>query len=343
MPTARKLPSGSWRVLAYSHRDPSGKRIYRSFTAPTRKEAEHQAAIWNAGHHDQTSGITVSEAIDRYIELKRAVLSPSTIKSYLSMVDNYKPIGSMRIDTLKSSDLQVWISDLAKTHKPKSTRNIYGLLTAAIRMFAPDTKFNVTLPQLDRKHYKLPTDADIQRLLDHTHGTRLWIALMLARYYSLRRSEICALTSDDLDGDILTISKAVVLDKDKQWIVKTPKTKSSYRTLQIGDPLLTELRRIDGAIIDCNPDALIDRFRRALKAAKVEPFNFHLLRHKFASNAALAGIPDFYTASLGGWRPGSTALKQIYQNVTDQDRIRIMAQLNRQMQHEMQHEKIKPQ
>lgn len=334
MSKAEKLPSGSWRVRVYSHTDPSGKKIRRSFTAPTKKQAEQAAAIWSANHHSDGSGsITVSDAITRYIDAKRAVLSPSTVRGYLSMAaECYGSIGSTKLDMLKSSDLQIWISDLSKDHKPKSVRNIYGLLTAAVKMFAPDLKFNVTLPSVGCRQYRLPTDEDIQRLLDHTQGTRLWIALMLARYYSLRRSEICALTSDDLDGDILTISKAVVLSKENQWIVKQPKTRSSYRTLQIADPVLTELRQIDGAIIDCNPDALIDRFRRALKAAKVDPFNFHLLRHKFASDAALSGIPDFYTASFGGWRPGSIALKQIYQNVTDQDRSRIMDQLNQRMQ-----------
>lgn len=319
----------------YLRRDENGKKIMRSFTAPTKKQAEQAAAIWSANHHDQDqdSGITVTEAISRYIDAKRAVLSPSTIRGYLSMaVDNYKPIGSVKLDMLKSADLQIWISDLTKTHKPKTVRNIYGLLTAAVKMFAPDMAFNVTLPSVGRRQYRLPTDDDIQQLLDHVYGTRLWIALMLARYYSMRRSEICALESRDLDGNILTISRAMVMNENKQWVIKQPKTDASYRTLQIADPVLSEMKKIEGRYIDCNPDALINRFHRALKASKVEPFNFHLLRHSFASNAALLGIPDFYTASFGGWRPGSTVLKQIYQNVTDQDRNRIMGQLNQSMQ-----------
>lgn len=336
MATARKLPSGAWRVRVFSHKDADGKKHYKSFTAGTKKEAERMAATWNTSRQCQMSGITVSEAISRYIDAKRAVLSPSTVRGYLSMaVDNYDPIGSVKLDTLKSADLQIWISDLAQTHQPKTVRNIYGLLTAAIKMFAPDLAFNVTLPSVGRRQYRLPTDDDIQQLLDHVYGTRLWIALMLARYYSMRRSEICALESRDLDGDILTISRAMVMDENKQWVIKQPKTASSYRTLQIADPLLSEMQKIEGRYIDCNPDALINRFHRALKASKVEPFNFHLLRHSFASNAALLGIPDFYTASFGGWRPGSVVLKQIYQNVTDKDRERIMGELNKSMTRNM--------
>ena len=44
MAKAKKLPSGSWRAQAYDYTDDSGKRHYKSFTAPTRKEAEFMAA-----------------------------------------------------------------------------------------------------------------------------------------------------------------------------------------------------------------------------------------------------------------------------------------------------------
>ena len=43
MATARKLPSGSWRVLCYDGMV-DGKRHYASVTAATTKEAELKAA-----------------------------------------------------------------------------------------------------------------------------------------------------------------------------------------------------------------------------------------------------------------------------------------------------------
>ena len=42
MATAKKLPSGSWRVQLYAGKTPDGKRRYLSFTANTKKEAEYQ-------------------------------------------------------------------------------------------------------------------------------------------------------------------------------------------------------------------------------------------------------------------------------------------------------------
>ena len=43
MATAKKLPSGSWRVQLYAGKTPDGKRQYLSFTRPTKKEAEYEA------------------------------------------------------------------------------------------------------------------------------------------------------------------------------------------------------------------------------------------------------------------------------------------------------------
>ena len=44
MSEARKLPSGKWRNQLYVGRDANGKRIYESFTADTKREADRLAA-----------------------------------------------------------------------------------------------------------------------------------------------------------------------------------------------------------------------------------------------------------------------------------------------------------
>ena len=83
MAKAKKLPSGSWRVLLYCGKRENGKPIYKSFTAPTKKQAEADAALYAIQkRHKDESGLTVGEAIDKYIENKENVLSPTTIAGY---------------------------------------------------------------------------------------------------------------------------------------------------------------------------------------------------------------------------------------------------------------------
>ena len=113
MATAKKLPSGAWRVLVYSHTE-NGKRKYESFTAPTKKEAELMAAEYaNNKTQRKTNGMTVYEAIESYINAKEGVLSPSTIRGYRTQLrNNYKPIENKPIRKLTSEDLQILCSPI---------------------------------------------------------------------------------------------------------------------------------------------------------------------------------------------------------------------------------------
>ncbi|SHL20434.1 hypothetical protein SAMN02745136_04351 [Anaerocolumna jejuensis DSM 15929] len=54
-------------------------------------------------------------------------------------------------------------------------------------------------------------------------------AVCLAAFGTLRRSEICALTTDDVRGNTISISKAMARFSNKEWIIKTTKTISSTR------------------------------------------------------------------------------------------------------------------
>ena len=75
MAKAKKLPSGNWRVQVFAGTDSNGKRIMKSFTAETKKEAEFLAAQFTARHKEPVSEMTVGKAIDKYtrvLHLKRA-------------------------------------------------------------------------------------------------------------------------------------------------------------------------------------------------------------------------------------------------------------------------------
>lgn len=347
MATAKKLPSGSWRVLVFSgYGSRNGKkvRLYESFTAPSKREAEAMAAKWNLDRENRLPELTVKKAVDEYISAKTGVLSPSTIRGYRALIVRFDGIADLRLRDLKTTTVQPWISALAEKYSYKSVKNTYGLLTATLEYHCPGKTIKVTLPAKTKPLHHIPSDEEVKKVLSYSSGTLLWVYIMLGRYYGLRRSEICALRSSDLDGDVLTIRRSVVKDKDCEWITKDmPKTYGSYRYLVIAEPLLSVLQKMDGAYFNVTPNTMSCWFNRAIKACEVEPFTFHSLRHMFATKAALSGVPDFFTAQMGGWKQNSTVLKEVYQNVRDDELRAQMSKLNQIMQHEMQHEKEKTQ
>lgn len=322
--THQKLPSGSVRIQVYDFTDSAGKKHYRSFTAPTRQEAEFLAAQFRMHKSDHTEKLTVSEAVDRYIDLKRSVLSPSTVREYEGTKRRYLTdhwIAGMDVSGIRNRDLQKFVSELAEERSPKTVRNVYALVSASIQMFVPEKRLQVTLPQRIQPELYCPTDNDVRRILLQIRGEDLEIAVLLAAFGPLRRSEICALTDKDLDGNILTVSKAVVLDESRNWVEKPPKTYGSTRQIWMPDFVVERISWKRGRICSLTPDQITKQFAYACKAAGVPHFRFHDLRHYSASIMHAMSIPDQYIMQRGGWI-GDSCMKRVYRNTisTEEER-----------------------
>lgn len=315
MPTAKKLPSGAWNVLIYSHRDSRGKRIYKSFTASTKRQAELLAAEYKAGKRvivDDEK--TVLEAINGYISAKEGVLSPSTIRGYLKMIHYYEPIGHIKLYQLTNEKIQIFVSDLAARVSPKTVSNAYGLLSSAIALYLPDKRIKVTLPRIIHKKQLSPSDEDVSALFNSACD-ELKKCIALSAYGSMRRGEISALKYSDIDGNTLFIHADLVKDKSGVWIYKEPKTPDSIRYKRIPFEVVELLGSgaPDEYVVKWLPDTITKRFIELRKNRGLN-IRFHDLRHYYASIGAALGIPDLYLAESGGWKQNSKVLKSVYQN-----------------------------
>ena len=312
----QRLPSGSVRIQVYDYTDSSGKKHYRSFTAPTREEAEFMASQFKLRRSDRREQLTVSEAVDRYINLKRSVLSPSTVREYEGTKRRYITdhwIAGIDVSEIRNRDLQKFVSEIAEERSPKTVRNVYALVSASIQMFVPEKRLQVTLPQKIQPDLYCPTDTDVRKILLRVRGEDLEIAVLLAAFGPLRRSEICALTDKDLKGNVLTVSKAVVLDESRSWVEKPPKTFGSTRQIWMPDFVVKRISWKKGRICPLTPDQITKQFAYACRAAGVPRFRFHDLRHYSASIMHAMSIPDQYIMQRGGWI-GDSCMKRVYRN-----------------------------
>lgn len=317
MATAKKLPSGSWRVRVYSHTE-NDRQIYESFTAPTKKEAELKAAEWqNKRDRHRSSDLTVYEAIEGYISAKEGVLSPSTIRGYVRMFrNNYSLIQDKYIRKLTTEDLQIFVSDLSRQLSPKSVRNVYGLLSSALALYMPDTVFRVTLPKKIKKRLISPSDEDIQTLFEAA-SPELKKCIALSAFGSIRRGELCALTFSDIEGDTIHIHRDMVQNKKNSWETKEmPKTAESVRDASYPHEIIELLGKGENnekIIKYKNPGSITQCFTKLRDRLDIN-IRFHDLRHYFASIGAVLGIPDNYLSDFGGWKRGSSVMKEVYQN-----------------------------
>lgn len=347
MAKAKKLPSGSWRCLVYSHTEPvldakgfpvlddngkpKVKRIYESFTSDDpspagRRDVELRAAEFaaNKTRISSTHSYTVAEAVDQYLKTKGPVLSPSTRRVYgIYQRKYFAEIGTTKLRDLTNEHVQGWITRISAGHAPKTVRNIYGLLTAVMEMYTPHIRLKIKLPEKVRPELYVPSDGDVKALLDHVEGTELEIAILLAAFGPLRRGEICALTGQDIRGNIVSVNKAMVLSPDNEWVIKTPKTYSSNREIEFPQFVIDKVSGKEGRIIQATPTQITNRFRRALKFSHLpNSFRFHDLRHYAASIMHAIGIPDQYIMARGGWATDSV-MKSVYRGTID-DQARKM-------------------
>lgn len=300
MAAPKKLASGSWRCQVYDYTGEIGKRHYRSFIAPTKKECSLLAAEFSANKKRIPKGnLTVAEAFDEYVSIKKTVLSPTSIRSYDSMRRNrFNSINNLPIQRLTNSDVQKWVNALSKKLASKSVYDTYGYLIATLDMFAPEIRIKVKLPRKQKSDLYVPSDNDVKHILELVEGTDLEKAVPLAAFVPLRRGEICALTSDVIHGNNVFVSKSMVRDENNNWIIKEPKTDSGYRTVIMPDFVIDKIKDIKGPIINVKPDTLTEQFERLFKPTDIPKFRFHDLRHYSASIIHAIGIPDNTSCSV---------------------------------------------
>lgn len=326
MASARKLPSGNWRVNLFIGLSADGKRKYKSFTAPTKKEAEYQAAQFNLTRKEKPKcELTVKEAVTRYIDTKNNVFSPSTVKNYRGYLrTGFTDIELIKVKDLTEDKIQRWINDLAKSHSPKTVKNIYYLFVPAIQEAEKGKDVSAKLPAPVKYEANIPSQSEIEALIQYFEKRPDYhTAIMVCAIMGLRRGETCALEfSDILKSGKLRVNKSLALDENKKWILKYPKTKDGTRELSLPDFLkirLLELKKPDRTgerIFHFNPNQLTDNFCHARKALGFN-FRLHDLRHYYASVMLLLNTPDLYAMKRMG-HSTPTMLKRVYQHLMEE-------------------------
>lgn len=321
MATAKKLKSGSWRCLVYDYTDENGKRHYKSFTstdpsARGKREAERLAADYAADKENAGNilDITFGEALDRYIESRESVLSPRTIMDYKRIrKKELQSLMQIKVALITQEDIQRAVNIESQTHSPKTVRNSHGLVSAVLRVYRPNFALNTSLPKKVRPNICIPSEGEIQRLLQAVSGTSMELPVLLAAFGPMRRGEICALTSEDIAGNVVHVCKNMVITETKQWIIKAPKSYAGDRYIDYPDFVAKKWSGIEGRIVPLTPDTITNNFNRLLKRAGIKHFRFHDLRHYSASILHALGIPDSYIMQRGGWGSDGT-LKTVYRH-----------------------------
>ena len=336
-PTAERLPSGRWRARIQVN----GERY--SATEDTKKEAQ-DAVLRKVVLHSETqkrSGLTVGDAMDRYISERNGTLSPSTIKGYKVIRKNYlQDVMNVKLDDLRQSDIQVSVSFMASDGKsPKTIRNAHGLLAAVLDEFKPDLVLKTRLPQKQQYEVTILSEEDMKKVWRAAKGSEYELPILLASWLGLRMSEIRGLRFGDIQDSKIHIHTAIVAGPDGD-VEKGPKTTAGDRWISLPCEIMRLIQKrqaeervhrrllyypepsdedvkkeVDSMfIVPWDDQRIYKNFIRICKEAGVKPCRFHDLRHFAASEALALGIPNKYFQGRIGHKTDNM-LKNVYQHI----------------------------
>ncbi len=320
---AHKLPSGAYRARV-KFTDFDGKHRIKSFTAPTKREAERLAGEFKYGHKiAAASPMRLSTAYDIFISGNSGTLSPSTIKGYGVLWRNYLCQIDYPLSSLTQPVVQSWMSSIGKS--PKTVRNAFGLLSAILKSQGIDVP-KVNLPQKEKKEFIIPQKDDIDRIIDAVAGTKWEIPFLLGATMGLRRSEMSALEWNDINftRQRIHVHRARVKGPDG-WETKGTKSYAGDRWVPMPDRVMKLLAKHEGQPVNASPDKITAKFKKVCTDLGY-PFHEHLLRHYFCSVCISLGMPTAYIIKLIGHNSDAMVTK-VYGHLLDERKQQVEEQL----------------
>lgn len=267
---------------------------------------------------------TFYEVSSQWLNIKATTIKLSSYTRYSNLLNTYiyPQYRDILIEEIKPASINSYINKLLTVGKknetglaPKTVQCIISLLKSildyAYRMgYISSTSIVCTSIKQEQKPMRILSISD-QNLLTiyiYKHPTPTNLGILLCLYTGMRIGEICALKWSDIlwDEHCVFIEKTLQrLQNNCESTVKTsivitvPKSSCSIRKVPLPDDLYNLLQKckkydetfvLTGESSFIEPRTMQNRFKSLLKKCDIQDFNFHSLRHTFATRCVELGF-----------------------------------------------------
>jgi integrase len=326
----RAFKNGRWlyRAAMTIGHDRNGKPKRKTFTAPTRKEAQ---ALLTEALHKHAHGLpvaperqTVAAYLQRWLrEFKESQVRYSTQQRYKQLVARHiePAIGRVILSKLTGMDVQTLMNAALKSGlSPRSVQYIHTTLRQALEQatkldLVERNVASLVDPPTVPRHEITPFDqGQTLEFLKAADGHRFQFLFLLALASGLRQGELLGLRWQDVDfqAGILHVRHGLQRQKGKLVLIET-KTEKSRRALPLA-PIATDALKgqlaaqrrhqlahgeswnADGFVFTSEKGTPLDatnvshEFRKLVATTNLPQIRFHDLRHTCATLLLLQGV-----------------------------------------------------
>lgn len=315
-----KRKDGRWEaryIKGYSNNKTIYGYVYDKTYTKVKSKRNKVVSTINLKDHCNTkrSNDDFNNIVNSWLLQKRLVLKQSSYSRYYTIV--YKHIipffGNMKCEEINEDNVSKFI--YLKMKESLSSRTIKDIIT----IFKQIIKFGkinleVISPKISKKPIKI-LDETAQRKLEtyiKTNFTNIEMGIFVALYMGLRIGEVCGLKWKDIDltNKLINVKRTVsrvknfdVYNTNKtKIIIDEPKTENSKRIIPIPSSIydlfciLKSNRQDEEYFILTNsykpmePRSYYNHYKKILKKLELNGFNFHSLRHTFATRCIELGF-----------------------------------------------------
>lgn len=309
VPKPTQLKSGEWSAQLMV----DGKRV--RVKGNSERDYYSKAAAIKAGliaAKKTPEFKSLSDAIDEYIASRTGTVSPATIQTYKKKKRLYfLDLMTVDIHSITVEMLQAEVQEMVKKGlSPKTVRDSYSFIASVLKFRKIPLDYEgVNLPTVQASPFAVLTEDEQRRLIAGVKGNPCELQILLALWLGLRRSEILALEKSDFDFEHKTvqISKALVMNDNREYVVKGTKTALSARVISCPEYILGLVKDCpEGRIYNRPVEYILKCLTRVCNENGLPHVRLHDLRHINASVGLKLGVPDKYMMERGGWSSKDT-------------------------------------
>lgn len=327
----RKDGKQQYRVII-NYTDTNGayrKKEQIAYGREAARELEHHLQMKYRQPMQNMGFLTLSEFFDEYIKYKQYENRETTIEKEKEVIRNHilPYFASITMTDITAQMIVEWkgqinSTDLSTTMKQNCYNQLRALLNFAQRIDAIHENPTFKVGNFRNANFQMPEDkiqyytpeafvqfASVARSsISNYFQWSVYVFFCIAYYTGMRKGEIHALKWSDIDSDHIHIRRSISQKvSGKKYVEAPPKNKSSFRVLQVPEPLKIVLQEQKGRQQErfpawsedyrvcggdkCISDTAISNYnQRWAKAAGLRVLRIHDYRHSHASLLANEGI-----------------------------------------------------